>query len=44
MRFAPAVVADAFCATRLAAFGGGVIGLAPATLDAGPILDRAWPG
>jgi putative acyl-CoA dehydrogenase len=44
VRFAPAFVADAFCATRLAgdAFAGGAFGVA--TIDeAGRIVDRAWP-
>jgi putative acyl-CoA dehydrogenase len=44
VRFAPAFVADAFCATRLGAdaFAGGAFGAA-AIADARRIVDRAWP-
>jgi putative acyl-CoA dehydrogenase len=44
VRFAPAFVADAFCATRLLgdAFAGGAFGVA-AIADARKIVDRAWP-
>jgi putative acyl-CoA dehydrogenase len=44
VRFAPAFVADAFCATRLGAdaFAGGAFG-ATAIADARSIVDRAWP-
>jgi putative acyl-CoA dehydrogenase len=44
VRFAPAFVADAFCASRLAddGFAGGFFGAAPiACADA--IVERAWP-
>jgi putative acyl-CoA dehydrogenase len=44
VRFAPASVADAFCATRLAphAFAGGAFGARPIE-RADAIVDRAWP-
>ncbi|WP_211658454.1 acyl-CoA dehydrogenase family protein [Phytoactinopolyspora halophila] len=42
IRFAPAEVADAFCATRLDA-SHGVFGLLPSAVDARAIVDRATP-
>ena len=44
VRFAPAFVADAFCASRLAAdaFAGGAFGIA-AIAHADKIVQRAWP-
>ncbi len=41
VRHAPAAVADAFCATRLAGDWGGAFGTLPAGLDLAPILERA---
>ncbi|MGH2882813.1 MAG: acyl-CoA dehydrogenase family protein, partial [Solirubrobacteraceae bacterium] len=43
VRSAPAAVADAFCAARLAGDGGRVYGTLPAGVDAGAIVDRALP-
>jgi putative acyl-CoA dehydrogenase len=45
LRFAPQGVADAFCASRLAAseFGGGAFGTLPEGCAARAIIDRAWP-
>ena len=45
VRFAPAAVADAFCASRLAprTFAGGAFGVLPAAADATAIVARAWP-
>jgi putative acyl-CoA dehydrogenase len=43
VRAAPAAVADAFCASRLAGEGGRVYGTLPAGVDAGAIVDRALP-
>jgi putative acyl-CoA dehydrogenase len=45
VRFAPDFVADAFCASRLAAsdFGGGAFGNLPSAVDFGAIVERAWP-
>jgi putative acyl-CoA dehydrogenase len=43
VRFAPAPVADAFCATRLDRRGGRVYGTLPRGLDARSIIDRALP-
>ena len=43
VRTAPAAVADAFCASRLAGDGGRVYGTLPAGVDAGAIIDRALP-
>jgi putative acyl-CoA dehydrogenase len=46
VRFAPDYVADAFCASRLAAdtpFGGGAFGALPGNTDFGALLARAWP-
>jgi putative acyl-CoA dehydrogenase len=44
-QFAPAPVAQAFCASRLAdgEFAGGAFGSLPATTPFAAILDRAWP-
>ncbi len=41
VRHAPAPVADAFCATRLARDWGGAFGTLPQGLDLEPILERA---
>jgi putative acyl-CoA dehydrogenase len=43
VRHAPAAVADAFCATRLAGDGGRAFGTLPPSSDLDAILDRAWP-
>ena len=43
VRHAPAAVADAFCAARLAGEGGRVFGTLPAGVDAEAIIDRALP-
>jgi putative acyl-CoA dehydrogenase len=43
VRHAPPVVADAFCATRLAGEGGRAFGTLPPGVDAGAILERAAP-
>jgi putative acyl-CoA dehydrogenase len=43
VRSAPAAVADAFCAARLAGGGGRVYGTLPAGVDARAIVDRALP-
>ena len=45
VRFAPDFVADAFCASRLAAtrFGGGAFGNLPRAAGFAAILERAWP-
>jgi len=45
VRFAPDFVADAYCASRLAAasFAGGAFGNLPGERDLGGILARAWP-
>jgi putative acyl-CoA dehydrogenase len=45
VRFAPHVVADAFCATRLApeSYAGGVFGNLPRDADLRAIIERAWP-
>jgi putative acyl-CoA dehydrogenase len=44
VRHAPAEVADAFCASRLAGDGGRAFGTLPAGTDFGMILERAFPG
>jgi putative acyl-CoA dehydrogenase len=44
VRFAPAAVADAFCATRLGTDYGGTLGTLPAGTDLGAIVERATPG
>ncbi|MCC5858454.1 MAG: acyl-CoA dehydrogenase family protein [Ectothiorhodospiraceae bacterium] len=43
VRHAPAAVADAFCATRLAGDWGMNYGTLPRGADLGAILTRAWP-
>jgi putative acyl-CoA dehydrogenase len=43
VRHAPAAVADAFCATRLAGQGGRVYGTLPGGVDARSIVERALP-
>jgi putative acyl-CoA dehydrogenase len=43
VRHAPASVADAFCATRLAGDGGRAFGTLPPAADIDAILARAWP-
>ncbi len=43
VRHAPAAVADAFCAGRLAGDRGRVYGTLPAGIDAAAIIDRALP-
>jgi putative acyl-CoA dehydrogenase len=43
VRYAPAAVADAFCATRLDGDWGWVLGTLPVGLDAKAIVDRAAP-
>jgi putative acyl-CoA dehydrogenase len=44
VRNAPAPVADAFCASRLAREGGHAWGTLPAGTDAKAIVDRAFAG
>jgi putative acyl-CoA dehydrogenase len=44
VRFAPAAVADAFCATRLGTDYGGTLGTLPAGTDLRAIVGRATPG
>jgi len=45
VRHAPAFVADAFCASRLAPqrYAGGAFGALPAGADADAIIARSWP-
>ncbi len=43
VRHAPSAVADAFCAARLDGQGGRVYGTLPAGVDAGTIIERAFP-
>ena len=43
VRHAPAPVADAFCATRLAGDGGRAFGTLPPGAGLTAIIDRAWP-
>jgi putative acyl-CoA dehydrogenase len=43
VRFAPAPVADAFCASRLEGTQGGAFGTLPAGLDLRTIVERAAP-
>ncbi len=43
VRFAPAAVADAFCATRLGTDYSGTLGTLPAGTDFRAIIDRATP-
>jgi putative acyl-CoA dehydrogenase len=44
VRFAPSVVADAFCASRLGGQSGRAYGTLPTGVDAVAIIDRALPG
>ncbi|WP_031512832.1 acyl-CoA dehydrogenase family protein [Streptomyces sp. NRRL F-5123] len=43
VRYAPAAVADAFCASRLGGEWGSTFGTLPSGLDLGPLLERAAP-
>ncbi len=43
VRHSPPAVADAFCASRLAGDGGRVYGTLPPGVDAGAIIERAYP-
>jgi putative acyl-CoA dehydrogenase len=43
VRYAPAPVADAFCATRLAGEWGHAFGTLPRGVDCAVIVDRAAP-
>ena len=43
VRHAPAPVADAFCATRLAGDGGRAFGTLPPGTDVEAIVERSWP-
>jgi putative acyl-CoA dehydrogenase len=43
VRYAPAEVADAFCASRLGGEWGATFGTLPSGLDLAPVLDRAAP-
>ena len=43
VRYAPAAVADAFCAARLDGAGGRVYGTLPRGVDAAAIIERALP-
>jgi putative acyl-CoA dehydrogenase len=43
VRHSPPVIADAFCASRLAGEGGRAYGTLPAGVDAAAIIDRALP-
>ena len=43
LRHAPASIADAFCATRVAGGGGIAFGTLPAGTDMTSIIERAWP-
>ncbi|HTM52685.1 MAG TPA: isovaleryl-CoA dehydrogenase [Pirellulales bacterium] len=43
VRFSPAALADAFCASRLTPEGGRAFGTLPAGLEMRAIIDRAWP-
>jgi putative acyl-CoA dehydrogenase len=43
IRFAPAAVADAFCASRLGGGGAGMFGTLPAGTDTAAILERHAP-
>lgn len=44
VRFAPAAVADGFCASRLTGQSGRAFGALPDSLDVGAIIARASPG
>jgi putative acyl-CoA dehydrogenase len=43
VQHAPPAVADAFCASRLAGYGHRQFGTLPRGVDAGAIIERAWP-
>jgi putative acyl-CoA dehydrogenase len=43
VRHSPAAVADAFCASRLGGQGGRAYGTLPVGVDAGAIVQRAYP-
>ena len=43
LKYAPAAVADAFCASRLGGEGGGAFGTLPRGLDLRAIVERATP-
>jgi putative acyl-CoA dehydrogenase len=43
VRYSPPAVSDAFCAARLAGESGRVYGTLPASVDAGAIIERAFP-
>ncbi|MFF0537749.1 acyl-CoA dehydrogenase family protein [Streptomyces coelicoflavus] len=43
VRYAPAEVADAFCASRLGGDGGAAFGTLPPTLDLAAVVERARP-
>jgi putative acyl-CoA dehydrogenase len=43
VRHSPPAVADAFCASRLAGESGRAYGTLPPTVDAGSIIERAFP-
>ena len=43
VRYAPSLVADTFCATRLGGDHGRAIGTLPPGTDTAAIIDRAWP-
>ena len=43
VRWAPAAMADAFCATRLGDQGGRAFGVLPRWVDSNAIVQRAWP-
>jgi putative acyl-CoA dehydrogenase len=43
VRHSPPAVADAFCAARLGGEGGRAYGTLPAGVDAGAIIERAYP-
>ena len=42
LRYSPAAVAAAFCASRLTPDGGRAFGTLPAEVDCVAIIDRAW--
>lgn len=44
VRFAPAAVSDAFCASRLGGDGGHAFGTLPPGVDCDAVLERAAPG
>jgi putative acyl-CoA dehydrogenase len=43
VQHAPAVVSDAFCASRLAGDTGMMFGTLPAAVDFDAIIERSWP-